>query len=49
MFSNYLGNKKFLHGDHVKYSDFKLYECLLYAKGMFPDGFKTFANLEAYL
>jgi hypothetical protein len=35
LFSSAIGNKKFLHADTPRYSDFKLYENLLYMKGIY--------------
>lgn len=36
IFTSAIGTKKFLHADTPRYSDFKLYENLLYIKGIYP-------------
>jgi len=48
-FSKFLGNKKWMLGDHITFPEFHIFELLDQSHLMHADGFKDFPNLVEYM
>jgi len=48
-FQKVLQGKKWLLGDNISYADFQMYDAFKFASKLYPEQFKNYADLEAYI